>query len=912
MATIYIDGQSYDADEHQNLLHQCLSLGFDLPYFCWHPALGSVGSCRQCAVKQYKDESDKQGRLVMACMASASDGARISLKDPEAAAFRRSIIEWLMVNHPHDCPVCEEGGECHLQDMTLMAGQTYRRYRFKKRTFRNQNLGPFINHEMNRCITCYRCVRFYVDYAGGDDLQALGIHDAVYFGRSQDGVLKSEFSGNLVEVCPTGVFTDKTLGESYTRKWDFQSAPSVCAHCAVGCNTSPSERYGELKRVVNRYNGAVNGYFICDRGRFGGGFVNSDKRIRLAKLQVTEEQKGAVLAGAGEWTSLTEEQTVKHLRKVFTRQARVMGIGSPRASIESNFALRRLVGADNFYSGVSDREGRLVDLILDVYGQGPARAASPHEAEQADAILVLGEDVPDTAPRLALSLRQAVRHAAWDLADKQNIPRWLDNSVRDAAQDIRSPMFIATPDATRLDDVAARTLRAAPDDIARFGYAVAHELDANAPAVDDLSAVSRSLAQVIARALKGAKRPLVVSGLGCRSEAIIQAAANVAWALCADGGVADICLVAPECNSLGLGLMHGGPLEEALDALHEGAADTVIVLENDLYRHATRGRVDGALDAAHAIVIDQLTNETTAHAELLLPAGTFAEADGTFINFEGRAQRFFQVMAPTGEVKESWRWLADSGGWRWRNLDAVIAACVEELPALRGIEQAAPSAQFRVAGQRIPRAPHRYSGRTAMLANVSVHEPTPPFDCDTPLSFSMEGYHGIQKQPPAAIPFFWAPRWSSSESINKFQDEVAGPLRGGDPGVRLIEPEANVKCEYFCAVPDPFRPRADTPNQLLLVPLHHIFGSEELSVEAEALAKRVPAAYMALNFEDAARLEVSDGDSIDVTVEDITLRLPIKRHPALAPGLAGMAWGFRGLDYLDLPAWGSVSKEAPA
>ena len=128
-----------------------------------------------------------------------------------------------------------------------MTGHTSRRYEGTKRTFRNQDLGPFIGHEMNRCITCYRCVRYYQDYAGGRDLQAFGSRSRMFFGRESDGVLESEFAGNLVEVCPTGVFTDKPFSATYTRKWDLQSAPSVCPGCAVGCNTLPGERYGSLE-----------------------------------------------------------------------------------------------------------------------------------------------------------------------------------------------------------------------------------------------------------------------------------------------------------------------------------------------------------------------------------------------------------------------------------------------------------------------------------------------------------------------------------------------------------------------------------------------------------------------------------------------------------------------------------------
>src|SRR6476660_6757971 len=144
MATIYVEGEQRQADNRQNLLHVLLSLGYDLPYFCWHPALGSVGACRQCAVKQFRNEEDTAGKIIMACMTPASDGIRVSIKDPEAVEFRDAVIQGLMQNHPHDCPVCDEGGECHLQEMTVMTGHDYRRYEFLKRTSRNQYLGHFV------------------------------------------------------------------------------------------------------------------------------------------------------------------------------------------------------------------------------------------------------------------------------------------------------------------------------------------------------------------------------------------------------------------------------------------------------------------------------------------------------------------------------------------------------------------------------------------------------------------------------------------------------------------------------------------------------------------------------------------------------------------------------------------------
>jgi NADH-quinone oxidoreductase subunit G len=902
MATIYVENQPYQAEDGQNLLHACLSLGFNLPYFCWHPALGSVGACRQCAVKQFKDEKDTQGKLVMACMTPASDGARISIEDQQAGEFRAGVIEWLMVNHPHDCPVCDEGGECHLQDMTVMTGHVYRHFRFKKRTYRNQYLGPFINHEMNRCIQCYRCVRFYRDYAGGRDLDVFAAHDDVYFGRHEDGVLVNEFSGNLVEVCPTGVFTDKTLKEHYTRKWDLQTAPSVCTHCGVGCNTIPGERYGELRRILNRYHHDVNGYFLCDRGRFGYEFVNSSRRIRKPLLRA--DDRGAAEVVTGE---------VALRRAAALLSGAVIGIGSPRASLEANFALRALVGEENFYAGTSERDSRLVSLALRALREGRARAPSLLEVGMSDAVLVLGEDVTNTAPMLALALRQSARRRPMKIAEKLKIPEWDDAAVREAVQQAQGPVFIATTDGTALDDIAAQTYRAAPDDIARLGFAIAHSLDAGAPPVTGLSDRARALAEGIAKALKEAERPLVVSGPGCGSEAVMRAAANVAWALGASGATAGLCFTTPECNSLGVGILStggGGSVEAVFKAVEKKAADTVIILENDLYRRADAPPVDALLSAArHVIVIDHLVNAMTPKAEVILPASTFAEGDGTLVNNEGRAQRFYQVFATEGEVRESWRWLRDmmiaagrEQAAMWRDLDDITAAMARELPVFEPILKIAPPASFRVAGEKIPRQPHRYSGRTAMFANITVHEPKPPDDPDSPLAFSMEGYDG---QPPSPlITRYWSPGWNSVQALNKFQSEVGGPLRGGDPGRRLIEPSRAEKAAYFDKAPAAFRRRDD---EWLVTPLYHIFGSEELSALSPGVAERAPQPYLALNPDDAEALRLNEGEEVELILDGAVYRLPVRFHPALPRGVAGLPAGLRELPWAALPGWGRIS-----
>ncbi|MGE5571073.1 MAG: NADH-quinone oxidoreductase subunit NuoG [Rhodospirillales bacterium] len=872
MATIYIDNKPYDADPSRNLLDVCLSLGFRLPYFCWHPAMGSVGACRQCAVKQFKDEQDTKGKLVMACMTLASEGTRISIDDPDAVEFRRNIIQGLMMNHPHDCPVCDEGGECHLQDMTLMTGHDYRRYRFDKRTFRNQYLGPFVNHEMNRCIQCYRCVRFYRDYAGGRDLDCYALRDIVYFGRREDGVLESEFSGNLVEVCPTGVFTDATLKQHYTRKWDLEFAPSICVHCSLGCNTSPGARYGMLRRIVNRYHSGINRYFLCDRGRYGYEFVNSPLRIRELTWQGRVIDRAAGVERLGELLAA----------------GKAIGIGSPRASLEANFLLREAVGAAKFFAGMADDELSLVRRILEIMESGAAGVPSLHDVELSDAVFVVGEDVSNTAPRMALSLLQSVRQQPIRDIERLRIPLWNDNAVRDAVQSAKGPLYIASPYPTRLDGIATEVYRAAPDDIARLAFEVAEAGDESSPAGR------------IAAALRNAQRPLVISGTGLNNPAIVEAAARAAQAL----GAA-LSYVLPEANSAGLAMMGGGTLAEAIEAVRGGAAETVIVLENDLYRRAPAKAVDALFRSAKNVVaLDHLANGTTARADLVLPAATFAESAGTFVNNEGRAQRFFQVFIPRGEIQESRRWLRDamlaarrSEAEALDTLDGVIGALGDAFPRFARVREAAPPATYRLVGKKIPRDPHRYSGRTAMLANITVSEPKPPDDPDSALAFSMEGYSG--QPPPPLIPFFWAPGWNSIQALNRFQEEIAGPLRGGESGVRLLVP--NGAAQQQAGAPPAFQARK---GERLLVPVYHVFGSEELSREAPAVASLAPGPYLALSPEDAKAL---GEDTAEVSIGGKTHRLPVRVVAGLPAGVGGVPAGIPPFTGLSLPVWGKFS-----
>jgi NADH-quinone oxidoreductase subunit G len=712
LTNIVVDGSVLRAPAGANLLQACLSANRDIPYFCWHPALGSVGACRQCAVKIFRGPADTTGQIVMACMTKLTPGMVVSIKDAEAAGFRERVVAFVLTNHPHDCPVCEVGGDCHLQDMTALTGHAARRTRFPKRSHLNQDLGPFIKHEMNRCIGCYRCVRFYRDYAGGRDFGVFGANRNVYFGRETDGALESDFAGNLVEVCPTGVFVDKPFSAKFRRKWDMRATPSICPHCAVGCNITLQEREGKFRRTVNRFNETLNGYFLCDRGRFGTGFIESAHRLRTSRNR------------AGR---LTADAAREKLSEILG-QNNLIGIGSARASIESNFLLRSLVGPKNFYAAQSDHEAALTNMAAAIARRVPL--ATLAQAEQADAVLILGADPAAIAPRLALSLLQAAQRTPDSALMARDIPAWHDAAARTAGATPNIPFVIATAAPTGLDHVASKIHRL--PDAERVEFAPEN--------------------------LAGAQNPVIVAG---GSAAVLAAAANQVLALRRRGVAARLIPLLPEANGFGLALMNPQALAAAPRAGHD-----VIVLEADLARHGP------AITADTLTVLDHIETATTQQADLAIAVGSFADADGMFVNLEGRAQRFYKAIFGPDDPPPAWALLRDAGIAAGRlpagampTHRSVLLALAEAIPDL------APclAASAEPDGQQTPTLPRRYSGRTAAHADADVREPKPPAHPDSPLGTTMEG------APATTIaPLVWSPGWNSGQAINRGAHPQAG------------------------------------------------------------------------------------------------------------------------------------------
>ncbi len=427
---------------------------------------------------------------------------------------------------------------------------------------------------------------------------------------------------------------------------------------------------------------------------------------------------------------MDEKAALDHVpRRCCGTPSRVIGIGSPRASLEANFACAPWLARSDSIAACRTHECRLIDAAIGMLRCGCARAPSLDDVEQSDAVLVLGEDVTNTAPMLALALRQSTLRREIDLTQAAAHPLvGRRGGARGVAAAARAAVYChaSRHEAGRRghDTCIGR----APDDLVRLRFGRRLCTRRRRAACHGSVGRSAALVDTIAEDLYHAQRPLVVSGTGCGSEAVMRAAANIAWALCAAGRHTQLCFTVPECNSLGLGLLGGRSLA---DACRDRSRKARPIRSSCWKTICFGGRTPDWSsrcwrDAKHVIAIDHFEHATTAAADVVLPAATFAEADGTLVNYEGRAQRFFRVFVPQGDVQESWRWLRDmmtatgrAEAEAWTNLDQIICGLAETMPVFQSIREVAPRADFRIAGQKIPRQPHRYSGRTAMHAEVT-------------------------------------------------------------------------------------------------------------------------------------------------------------------------------------------------
>jgi NADH-quinone oxidoreductase subunit G len=619
MPKLVVDDQEIEVAPGTKVIEAAAQLGIMIPRFCYHPALGSVGACRVCAVKFL--QGPVKG-VQMSCMIEAKDDMVVSTTDKEVVDFRKHVIEWLMLNHPHDCPVCDEGGHCLLQDMTVSGGHGTRRYRGNKRTYPDQYLGPLVQHEMNRCIHCYRCSRYYQEFTGYRDLGVMRNASRTYFGRFQDGILESPFTGNLSDICPTGVYTDKP-SRFFGRRWDYQRSPSVCINCCLGCHTVASIRYREVKRQEARFSKDVNGYFICDRGRYGFFYANLESRPRSASIN-----------GETVFHDQAVQTAIDKLGKIGrdSGTSAIAAFGSVRSSLETQAMLRhlcQLMGWRNpayFMDPAAISKAKTAIARLE-----PELAMSLREVEKADFILCVGADPINEAPMLALAMRQAQRNGAKIVVmDPRPVSLPLDfQQLPVAAEDLSGliGLFIkATVDretAASYGENAAKFYGSLPDRNQIVGF----QDDFFTPATDGI---------------KISQRPLIVCGTDIPPVQVPGIAADLALFLRAADKNAGLFYLFPGANAFGAGLLSDdeASMLSIIEDIEDGDIKALVLVESDPFYHfPDRKRLTHALDALDLlIVLDYINSEAVEKAHIFIPSTTLYETDGIFVNQEGRAQ----------------------------------------------------------------------------------------------------------------------------------------------------------------------------------------------------------------------------------------------------------------------------------
>jgi NADH-quinone oxidoreductase subunit G len=702
MPKLTIDNREINVPAGTKVIEAAERIGIVIPRFCYHPALGSVGACRVCAVAF--TEGPVKG-IQMSCMIDAQDGMVVSTTDAEAVDFRRHVIEWLMLNHPHDCPVCDEGGHCLLQDLTVAGGHGLRRYRGLKRTHNNQDLGPLVQHEMNRCIQCYRCSRYYQEFTGYRDLGVMGIGSRVYFGRSASGMLESPFAGNLIDICPTGVYTDKP-SRYVGRRWDYQRQPTVCIHCSLGCNLTVSARYRQVVRHEARPNEKVNGHFICDRGRYGYAYASAADRPRKAMASGVPGPLNDILAGARDAIQRTVGQY---------GPGSVAVVSSPRSSLETLATAKQACVQQGWTGPATAHTVRQVLNQKSAVGRlRPELAVSLAADTQVHDVLVIGADPLNEAPMLALSLRQVQRHGGHvTVIDPRGVKLPFD-----------------------FDHWAVH-----PSAIGAIVQALIEEIGGGGATGISIEFDVRTLA----RRLNASPRPVVICGTDILTSRDVDLAADLAQALCRTHKVAGLFFTLAGANAFAAGLIHDEwvPTEAVLDRIEEGSVRLLVVVEEDLWRgFPDRKRLQAALKQLdHLVWLDYVKSPLNHEAGHFIPTQPLYESGGHWINQEGRLQAASAVMVG-GEPIE----ITGAQDHPPRVFDARIPgdepiAAWQALTALAGEAGADPVQQLKTAladfHPAVNPTPAETAGQRIDLhaishARVESGAPTLPADKDVP------------------------------------------------------------------------------------------------------------------------------------------------------------------------------------
>ncbi|NBQ86552.1 MAG: NADH-quinone oxidoreductase subunit G [Betaproteobacteria bacterium] len=617
MVEIELDGQKVEVPPGSMVMHAADKAGTYIPHFCYHKKLSIAANCRMCLV-----DVEKAPKPMPACATPVTQGMVVRSRSDKAVKAQQAVMEFLLINHPLDCPICDQGGECQLQDLAVGYGGSSSRYAEEKRVVPHKDVGPLISmEEMSRCIHCTRCVRFGQEVAGVMELGMVNRGEHSEITTVLNDTVDSELSGNMIDICPVGALTSKPFRYS-ARTWELSRRKSVSPHDGTGANLVVQVKNNKVMRVVPLENEDVNECWIADRDRFSYEALNSDERLTAPMIKQ-----------GGQWQTVDWQTALHYVADGIKRIQAEFGkpsvgvLASPHSTVEELYlagALVRGLGSENI-----DHRLRAADFHHD--GKARWLGTSIASLSNLQRVLVVGANLRKDQPLLAQRIRQAARRGA---AVSSIVPAACDWAMP-VANEWVTP---ASNWAQALADVAV---------------AVAAVKGVAAPALGQANAQ----AQAIADSLLGGERKAILLGNAAAHHARASSLLALAQWIGEQTG-ATVGFLTEAANTVGAqlaGALPGAGGMNAAQMLSGGCKATVLLNTEPVHDSAAGTAAAQALARAGMVVTLSPFKANMEFSDVLLPIAPFSETSGTFVNAEGRVQGFHAVVKPQGEARPAWK-----------------------------------------------------------------------------------------------------------------------------------------------------------------------------------------------------------------------------------------------------------------
>ncbi len=637
MLNIEIDGKALEVEHGSTIIDAADAVGIAIPRFCYHKKLSVAANCRMCLV-----QVEKFNKPLPACATPVADGMKIYTRSKEAVEAQQSVMEFLLINHPLDCPICDQGGECDLQDIAVAYGASGSRYTEEKRVVFNKNIGPLVSTDMTRCIQCTRCVRFLKEVGGMQELGMVGRGEHAEITAYVDKSVNSELSGNIIDLCPVGALTSKPFRYS-ARSWELTRRPSIAAHDGLGSHIEVHVKDNKVMRVLPREKESINECWLSDRDRFSYEGLNSPDRLKVPMIKHNgqwqeTDWKTALEFAAGQLKDITKQYGGDALGVLV----------SPNSTMEEGYLAKKL--AEGLKCGNVDYRLRQTDFRLDGKRLGtPWMGCNIQEIEELDRILLIGSNLRNEHPLLAQRFRKAVANGA-----ELSIVSPLDN---DPLMDIAHKVIVRPND---MVNVLGQILKAMSG-LQKLSLCLPPALN---KLLEEIKV--RPNTQAIAESMAGISEDLILIapkvGIFLGNMALSDPRFTEMYSMAeAIGGISGAKggILPAAANSTGMHLMGVMPTPTGMHAraMLEVPRKAYLLLnvEPELdCQHAALAKA--AMEKAECVVaLTAYKSAALEHADIMLPIAPFTETSGTFMSMEGRVQSFQAVTRPLGECRPAWK-----------------------------------------------------------------------------------------------------------------------------------------------------------------------------------------------------------------------------------------------------------------